>query len=195
MAGHPYEADDDDPAYYPGTRVLRNLLGLQDQTALDEFETEMFTLRSEDRIPDGALNPAHYRAIHRHLFQDVYAWAGEYRTIRTAKGGNWFCYPENIVGQMNTLFMRLDDPAFKPGRNDDIFVPALAEFVGELNAVHPFREGNGRTQLAFIYLLGQRAGHPFRLEGVEAEEFLYAMIASFNFDYAPLVDELERMLA
>ena len=195
MPGDPYEADDDDPAYYAGTRVLRNLAGLQEQAALDEFETEMVTIRSEEGIPEGCLTPTHYRAIHRHLFQDVYAWAGEDRTIRTGKGGNWFCYPEYIASQMDTLFARLDDAAFQPGADSDAFVPALAEFVGELNAIHPFREGNGRTQLLFVRLLGQRAGHPFRLETVEAEEFMQAMIASFNFDYEPLIDELERMLA
>jgi cell filamentation protein len=195
MVGDPYEADAGDPAYFPGTRVLRNLAGLRDQAALDDFETEMVALRSEEGIPDGALGPAHYRAIHRHLFQDVYAWAGEYRTIRTAKGGNWFCYPEYITGQMDALFARLDDQAFQPGAASDTFIPALAEFVGELNAIHPFREGNGRAQLVFTRLLGQRTGHPFRLEGIEAEEFLQAMIASFSCNYAPLIDELERMLA
>lgn len=195
MPGDPYEADNSDPAYYAGTTVLRNLVGLQDQAALDEFETEMVTIRSEEGVPEGNLTAMHYRAIHRHLFQDVYVWAGEDRNIRTGKGGNWFCYPEYIASQMATLFARLINPAFQPGGDSNAFILALAEFVGELNAIHPFREGNGRTQLVFIRLLGQRAGHPFRLQNVEAEEFMQAMIASFNFDYAPLIDELERMLA
>jgi cell filamentation protein len=195
VVGDPYEADDNDPAYYPATRVLKNVPGLHDQAELDEFEVEMVTLRSEEGIPEGAFGPAHYRAIHRHLFQDIYEWAGKHRTIRTGKGGNWFCYPEYIDGQMDALFARLDAPQFQPGAGREVFISALAAFVGELNAIHPFREGNGRTQLVLIRLLGQRAGHPFRLEAVEADEFLEAMIATFNGDCAPLIDELERMLA
>ena len=129
------------------------------------------------------------------MFQDVYSWAGSVRTIRTAKGGNWFCYPEHIESQMTALFARLDQPAFQPWQDAAVFVAELADFVAELNAIHPFREGNGRTQLVFIRLIGQQAGHPFRLETVEADEFLTAMIASFGGDLDPLRDELERMLA
>jgi cell filamentation protein len=195
MVGDPYEADNNDPAYYPGTHVLRNLPGLQDQAELNEYEIEMVTLRSEEGIPEGAFTPAHYRAIHRHLFQDVYEWAGKYRTIRTGKGGNWFCYPEYIKTHLSDLFTRVNGPQFQLGVDRDVFISALAEFIGDLNAIHPFREGNGRTQLVLIRLLGQRVGHPFRLEAVEADEFFRAMIASFNKDWPPLIDELERMLA
>ena len=64
-----------------------------------------------------------------------------------------------------------------------------------MNYIHPFREGNGRTQLIFMRMLGQRVGHPFRSEAVEADEFLIAMIASYSGKMDALIDELERMLA
>ena len=51
----------------------------------------MSTLRAEEPLPPGKFTPAHYRRVHRHLFQDAYRWAGRYRTVRTGKGGNWFC--------------------------------------------------------------------------------------------------------
>lgn len=194
MIGDPYEAGDD-PACYPGTTVLRNRPDLRDQAALDAFEVEAVGRRSIVPPPPGDFDPAHYRALHRHMFQDVYAWAGEYRTIRTGKGGNWFCYPEWIVREMAKLFATLDRPALLPGVDVDDFIVATADFLGDLNHIHPFREGNGRAQLYFVRLLGLRAGHPFRSASIERDAFLRAMIESYHGHMAALVDELERMLA
>lgn len=103
--------------------------------------------------------------------------------------------PAFIDGQMRALFATLSSPALLPGAELEEFVPAVADFLGDLNAIHPFREGNGRTQLLLARLLGLRAGHPFRSESVEPEPFLIAMIESFHGRMAGLVDELERMLA
>jgi cell filamentation protein len=194
MVGDPYQVEDD-PACYPGCPVLRNMPNLRDPDSLEEFELKMVALRSEEGLPQGKLDAAHYCAIHRHLFQDVYTWAGTYRTIRTGKGGNWFCYPDYIDGQMTALFERLRRPEFQPGSDSDQFIAAIADFVAELNAIHPFRDGNGRTQLVLIRLLGQHSGHILRVQAIEAEEFLHAMIESFNGRLDALVDELERMLA
>lgn len=194
MVGDPYEVSDD-PACYPGTSILRNVPDLMTAEELETFEVEMVALRAEEGPPAGDLSPAHYREIHRHLFQDVYGWAGNYRTIRTGKGGNWFAYPEYIESEMEKLFQRLGAEAFKSGSNQEDFIPALADFIGDLNAIHPFREGNGRTQLILVRLLGQTTGHLFRLEAIEADEYLSAMIASFHGKIDALIDELERMLA
>lgn len=194
MVGDPYEAADD-PACYAGTDVLRNLPDLRTAAELEAYEVEAVGARSLELPPTGDFDPAHYRALHRHLFQDVYEWAGEYRTIRTAKGGNWFCYPEYIEQEMTKLFATLEQPAFVPGADVDAFVAATADFLGELNAIHPFREGNGRTQLYFVRALGLRAGHPFRSEAVERDAFLRAMIESYYGRTDALIDELERMLA
>jgi cell filamentation protein len=195
MVGDPYDADDDDPDYYPGSSVLINLADLRDQTELDAYEVEAVGRRSLEPPPPGDFDPAHYRALHRHLFQDVYVWAGEYRTIRTSKGGSVFCYPEWIEREMAKLFQTLAGDAFQPDADVDAFVKAAADFLGELNAIHPFREGNGRSQLYFLRQLGLRAGHPFRSEAVEREAFLHAMIESYYGRLDALIDELERMLA
>jgi cell filamentation protein len=66
--------------------------------------------------------------------------------------------------------------------------------AGELNAIHPFREGNGRSQLAFVYLVALRAGHPLRLERLETETFMAAMIRSFDGDVTALREELAALL-
>ena len=96
-----------DPYCYPGTSVLENVPGLRDQAELDAFEALITAQRAEEPLPRGRLGYAHYRAIHRHLFQDVFAWAGKLRTVRIAKGDSMFCYPEHIDNEMRALFAGL----------------------------------------------------------------------------------------
>lgn len=195
MVGDLYDGDGEDPAYYPGTIVLINLADLRDQAQLNAYEVEAVGRRSLEPPPPGDFDPPHYCDLHRHLFQDVYAWAGEYRTIWTAKGGNWFCHHDWIDREMAKLFKRLDAEAFHPSSDEGAFIAAAADFLGELNAIHPFREANGRSQLFFLRQLGLRAGHPFRSEAVERDAFLHAMIESYHGRLDALLDELERMLA
>jgi len=189
-----YEAFED-PYSYRGSNCLKNKLGLRDPALLQAFELEMSSLRSAEPLPNGRFGPTHYRQIHRHLFQDVYRWAGRYRTIRTAKDGNWFCFPEHIDREMNLLFLRLASPPLLPGATALDFIPAAADFLAELNAIHPFREGNGRTQLAFLHLVALKAGHPLKLARIRREAFLPAMIESFNGHIEPLTAQLRALLA
>jgi cell filamentation protein len=183
----------EDPYAYEGTNVLKNLLGTQDPATLEAFELEMTSLRAEEPLPRGRLGPAHYRAIHKHLFQDVYDWAGRYRTVRTSKGGNPFCFPEYIKPQMDALFTGLRNDDYLATEEFGDFVSGAAKFLAELNAIHPFREGNGRTQLSFMHLLAIKAGHPLDLSLIEPDSFLAAMVASFDGNLAPLTAELSRL--
>lgn len=185
----------DDPYAYSGSDVLKNKAGLRDAALLEAFELEMTSIRAEEPFPSGRFGPAHYRALHRHLFQDVYGWAGRYRTVRTSKDGNPFCYPEHITGSMANLFQRLQDAPFLGGASFEIFAAAAAEFIGELNAIHPFREGNGRTQLSFLDLVAVRAGHPLDMSKVRQATMLPAMIASFHGALAPLVQVITGLEA
>lgn len=185
----------DDPYCYKGTFVLKNRASIKDGATLEAFELEMSTLRADEPLPTGTFSPTHYKKVHHHLFQDVYPWAGRYRTVRTAKGGNWFCYPEYIDSYMKKLFERLSGDAFKPDSNPDDFINAAADFLTELNAIHPFREGNGRSQLSFMHLLGLRAGHALHLERIQRDTFLPAMIASFSGEIRPLKAELQKLLS
>ena len=185
----------DDPYSYRGLNCLKNRLGLRNSALLEAFELEMSALRAQEPLPDGRFGPTHYRRIHGHLFQDVYRWAGRYRTVRTAKGGNWFCFPEHIEREMNRLFRRLACPPFLSGATAQDFVSAAADFLAELNAIHPFREGNGRAQLAFLHLVALRADHPLRLARVRRDTFLPAMIKSFDGQLEALTAELKAFLA
>lgn len=183
----------DDPYAYKNSDVLRNRAGLHDAALLEAFELEMTALRAEEALPAGRYGPAHYRAVHRHLFQYIYWWAGRYRTVRTAKSGNVFCYPEHIAASMTALFQRLQTAPFTGDANFDAFAVAAADFLAELNAIHPFREGNGRCQLTFLHMAAERAGHPLELRRVEPATMISAMVASFHGDLAPLVDEIQKL--
>src|SRR5665213_1656546 len=96
-----------DPYCYPGTTVLKNIPDLRAQKALDRYEAAMTAQRADEPLPAGRLSVSHYRAIHHHLFQDVYPWAGRFRTVRIGRGGSAFCYPENIPREMRALFRKL----------------------------------------------------------------------------------------
>ncbi len=183
----------EDPYSYRGSDCLKNRLGLRDPEILQAFELEMSTLRATEPLPSGRFGPAHYRRVHWHMFRDVYSWAGRYRTVRTAKGGNWFCFPEHIDRQMDLLFARLQTPLFLPGVDGDIFLTEATAFLGELNAIHPFREGNGRAQLSFLHLVALRAGHPLQFDRLDPEAFMRAMIQSFDGDLAALRAELAAL--
>lgn len=137
------------------------------------------TQRSEEPLPEGAFDAAHFQAVHHHLFQDVYDWAGQPRTIRTFKDGSPFCYPENFDTQLKTLFDWLTDHAFLHGLGAETFAEDAAHFLGELNAIHLFREGNGRAQTAFLAMLAADAGHPLDLSRLDPARWMQAMIHSF----------------
>lgn len=184
-----------DPLCYPGTGVLRNKADLTDQDALDQFEQLMFLTRSEEPLPEGVLDYAHYRAIHHHFFQDVYCWAGQTRQIRTAKGENWFCYPEYIDSEMHRIFHDLGQENHLSETNSfQDFATRAAHYIAEINAVHPCREGNGRCQLTLLDLLMQVAGLEMLEDKIEEEEFMKAMVNSFAGDETPLANAIIKMM-
>jgi len=184
-----------DPYCYPGTAVLVNIPGLRDPAALAEFEAAATAQRADEPLPEGRLGVRHYQAIHHHLFQDVFAWAGKFRTVRLSKGGSAFCYPEHISREMRKLFAEIKGARYFTGLLPDEFADRAAHLLATLNAIHPFREGNGRTQTAFLDLLSVRAGHPLAIERLVAERFLAAMIRSFQGDEGPLRQELLMLIS
>lgn len=194
MAAGGYDAFND-PYAYEGTDTLINKLDLRDPALLEAFESEMTTLRANEPLPDGSYDVLHYKRIHHHIFQDVYSWAGECRTVRTSKGGNSFCFPEHIDSEMLKLFRQLANGSCLNAQDSDEFIAAAAHFLAELNAIHPFREGNGRSQLAFVHLLGEKAGFPLDFSRVRPETFLPAMIESYHGRLEPLIGELRQLLS
>lgn len=155
----------------------------------------MVASRIDEPMLSGGFDARHYRAVHRHLFQDVYAWAGEYRTVRIAKGESMFCYPEHIAAEMERLFAWLSGRNALAGLDAVSFAAQGGHFLATLNAIHPFREGNGRTQLTFMAMVAAQAGHPLQLQRLDPAAFLAAMIQSFAQDEDLLVRQLQALIA
>lgn len=184
----------DDPYCYSGTSILKNRLGLRDPAALTAFEAMITAQRADEPLPTGGFDEDHYRAIHRHLFQDVYDWAGEIRTVRIGREGSWFCYPEYIETEMRRVFGELADENLLRDFTAEDFARKAAHFLSELNAIHPFREGNGRTQNSFLFMLADHAGHPMGRDRLEPDRILRAMIASFGGDEGLLAGVIRDMV-
>jgi cell filamentation protein len=173
----------DDPYVYPGTSVLRNLADIRDGERLERFESDHCFARLlelyENPLPLG-FNLNHLKRIHHHLFQDVYAWAGEFRTVNIAKGNSFFARPEYIVPELQKVLDHLASEHFLRGADSQGFCERAAYFFGEMNAVHPFREGNGRAQRDFLRELAVEAGYELVWDLVPQEEMHAASIASFQ---------------
>ena len=159
-----YQAEPD-PYCYPNSSVLKNKAGLTSPEALERFETAMTFARSEEPLPRGRLSVHHYCAVHHHLFQDVYTWAGNFRSVRLSKDASTFCYPEHIATEMRRLFTRLKLERHLKDRSREDFARGAAHFLAELNAIHPFRKGNGRIQLTFLNLIAHHARHRWTTTG------------------------------
>ena len=182
----------EDPYTYKNSTVLVNKLDLRNRSDLDAFEAEISSARAEEPLPGGSMDFEHYKAIHHHLLQDVYHWAGQVRTVRIAKGGNPFCFPENIEGQATRLFDNLRLADYLRNLDTQTFADKAAHFLAELNAI--FREGNGRSQLTFFALLADHAGHPLKIERLKPDEMLAAMIASFEGDERRLANVIHGLI-
>jgi cell filamentation protein len=186
-----------DPCLDLGSGVLRNRLGITDPDELRQVEATLTASRIYDlnRVPlPGAYDLAHLQAFHRRIFGDVYDWAGELRTVAIGRG-TAFCRPEHLAGDAEELFAWLARSAYLTGLDRDAFVDALTELLSDLNALHPFREGNGRTQRAFLAQLARDAGHPVRWSAMDPQENVAASRASHTGDDAPLRALLHKLIA
>ena len=157
-----YSVSSTDANCYPGTTVLVNKLGIQKQSALDEIEQVTVTLRSVELEEKEDLTPftfAYYCKLHEYLFSDIYEWAGTLRTIDLSKKGTDFYPAEDLLELGTALFDRLQVQNDFRNLPKDKYVREIAEFYHDLNMLHPFREGNGRTQRLFFTLLVRRAGY------------------------------------
>ncbi len=136
-----------------------------DRDELAEVEQQLSAARYTQlgiSLLPGAYDAAHLRRFHRQLFADVYDWAGTTRSVNIAKDGRPFCLAPNIDSQLDALFTGLARNQYLLHLDRETFVSRLAEFYGDMNAIHPFREGNGRTQRAFLRQLAAGAGWTLR---------------------------------
>jgi cell filamentation protein len=152
-----------DPHSAPGNLCPLNKFGLSDYALLQPIETAATYRRGrelERRGVTGKFDSDHLRAIHRYLFQDVFPWAGELRVINISKGSSQFGPAIYIAGALGEALDKLKGENLLGGLIPKIFAQRAAFYLGEINAIHPFREGNGRAQREFVRQLALHAGHP-----------------------------------
>ena len=176
----------EDPYLIPGTDCLKNKLGITDKQELVLYEekyslTRAAGLRHDPAVQEGELDLNHLKAIHRHLFQDVYEWAGEIRSVNIMKAQT-FALSDHIEPYGNSVFKQLEKENHLQDTTQDQFAERLSYYFGEINALHCFREGNGRTQRAFIDELAGRAGFAVDWKAVSREEMIKASIDSMAGD-------------
>lgn len=180
--------------YPPDFTVLKNKFDLRDQAELDRVERRMVRTRILERCPTGVFDLAHLQAIHRHLFQDIYEWAGQIRTVEISKGGSQFQFRQFIETGMADIHRRLQTHDFLRHLTAEDFVSLAGEIIGDVNHVHPFREGNGRAQLEYVEQLAQQAGHAVDLTRLEQGAWMSASREAHLGDYDPLRACIEKTL-
>lgn len=172
--------------------VLRNSLGITDAAELSEAESDLaaveLTILDAEPLP-GSYDLAHLQAFYRQIFGSVYPWAGELRTIEISKGTS-FCPSMHIVSFAGDVFHKLADNDYLRVMDRPAFIRGLADLYGDVNAIHPFQEGNGRTQRAFLAQLAREAVYTISWKDMDQKENIAASVASFNANN----DLLEKML-
>ena len=175
--------DADDTYCYPGTDVLRNKADITNAEDLDAYEGELSTLRSIEILENpiaGQFDLAHLQRIHLALFQDVYDWAGKIRTVDISRGNSRFANVRFIESAANDIFTKLAHENWLKGLDTNTLSKRLAHYLSEINALHPFREGNGRVQRIFISQLSESAGYQLDYSDLEQEQIYQAMELAFN---------------
>ena len=175
--------DGKDHCLDPETDVLKNKLGIWDEDELKKAEASLLAWRSfqlaENPIK-GRFDLDHLKAIHKHLFCDVYEWAGELRNIDLAKDNSYFANHMHIVSSARPVFEKLAEEGHLKGLDAAAFSARAAYYLGEINALHPFREGNGRAQREFINHLAYKNGYFIEWKNINQKDMIQASIESFH---------------
>ena len=168
---------------YPGTTVLVNKHDIRDEALLSEIEATVVSAKTvlwEQNPLAHTFDFDHYKAIHRFLFEDLYDWAGEVRTANISKKGTRFCPFEDIETLADSIFARLHSRKLFCNLEIGEFVFEIVDFYCVTNDLHPFREGNGRTQRIFITQLIRKARYKFDFADVDGDLLMIATIQSAN---------------
>ncbi len=187
---------EDDSYTYPGVSVLRNRLGITDLGELEKQERIRVALRLwKASGPPRTFDYTHFRALHFYMFQDIYDWAGLERTVAISKGGSVFAYPAYIRKQGLLIMADLRKGVLDAKHSALRFSTSLCVFVNEMNALHPFREGNGRVLREFIVTLAQAAGYGVASHVLDdGPRWLKASIAGFRGHEQEMAELLAEML-
>ena len=182
---------------YENSNVLRNKLGITDSDALRVAEREIAAVRilEAERSPiRGKLGFKHLCDIHRYIFGDIFEWAGKLRIVNFSKG-NPFCNADVLDIYGTEMFGKLKAERYLLDTPKERIAERLAYYLSEINMMHPFREGNGRTQRMFIEYLALVAGYRMDFTNVTAGEMIEASVRAFDRDETLIRGIFERITA
>jgi cell filamentation protein len=179
---------------YPNTTVLINKLGITDEQLLDEAEAEITgqrILRWNSKPQSDTFDFAHYKEIHKFLFEELYDWAGQIRDVNISKKGTRFCPFDEIESRAKRIFTRLKKNDYLQDLQKKEFVEEFIDIYEATNMLHPFREGNGRTQRAFLTQLAHRDGWILNFADIDVDELMIATMQSAQ----GVTDRLRRVFS
>ena len=168
---------------YEGTTCLINKFGIKDEKKLSQMETLITTAKCQELEISpivGDFGFDHYKAIHKYIFEDLYDWAGKVRTASISKKGTVFILPESIEPLADRIFTGLQKNNCYIGYDNDRYIDSIVDFYCRTNMLHPFREGNGRTQRVFLTQLIRHSGHDINFSTIDTDELMIATIQSAN---------------
>lgn len=188
-----------DPYMDQKTNILRNKLGAKTQKSLDAAEAEityiaMFTLVNGSKTESFIFTTEFLKDIHKRIFRDIYTWAGQFRTHDISKGETLFGHAAYIESSLDSALENVEKDANVASAKDTEFVSALAHYYSELNAVHPFREGNGRTIRTFLRLLALKYGFDIEWDKMDPDENINASRAAMVADEKPATKMLQSLV-
>ena len=167
-----YDYEWDKEYCYPNSYVLKNKLNIKSQESLSTAEREITSLKiavAKKNPIWGKFDLVHLQMIHKFIFGDIYTWAGELRHVNISKGNFRFAplmYLEAAIENVDKM---------PQGTFDEI----VEKYV-EMNIIHPFREGNGRTQRVFISQLALNAGYEIDFTNTDTDKLMIATIQAAN---------------
>lgn len=173
--------------------TMPNKLNISDAKELEATEYDITAQKSQDILKNYKPKTFDFNClldIHRQLFEDIYDFAGKVRTVNISKPDSPvpFCYCDFIPSEANRIFTELKNDKYLVGLSQPEFVEKLTYYASELNALHPFREGNGRTNRLFLDLLCNYAGYLIDFNFASRRAILYADTAAFAGNLDPLRD-------
>ena len=178
---------------YPDSNVLKNKLNIRDNKLLKTAEEEITLIKQMELLKNpikGNFSKAHLMNIHKFIFEDIYSFAGKIRREQISKADTMF-YPPNLIDrELDKVFAKIKEKNMLRETDEEKVFDNLAYVMAELNIIHPFREGNGRSIREFIRLMAKRMGYDLNWGNVDREELLEASILSVD-NYKLLIGILE----
>lgn len=197
MSGYDYEYEWDSKYCYPNSFVLKNKLNIRGAAELSDAErriTALNLLEIKENPVRGQFDLKHLRGIHKAVFQEIYSWAGQLRTVDIAKG-NQFCLAVHIDTYASGIFTKLKAERYLDSTESESIPERLTYYLSEINVLHPFREGNGRAQRVFIEYLAMAAGFHVDFSTVSAKEMIEASALSFAREYDNMTEMFRRIVS